>query len=77
MRRIWKCVVGEARGFLSLEAAARGFSLGGADGIVVPFSLTLALAAIDHPNWQNIRLSGIAEIISGSLSMGVGKLVLC
>lgn len=53
-----------------LKRAHRDMIIGLSDGLTVPFGLTAGLAAIGSS--KIVVVGGIAELISGALSMGVG-----
>lgn len=44
------------------------FILGFADGLTVPFALTAGLSSLGNPKY--VILAGLAELFSGSISMG-------
>lgn len=46
------------------------FVLGFADGLTVPFALTAGLSSLGSP--KLVVIGGLAELFSGSLSMGLG-----
>src|ERR1041385_6000775 len=49
----------------------RDIVIGMSDGLTVPFALTAGLSGAVHDNWIVIT-AGIAEIIAGSIAMGLG-----
>ncbi len=51
--------------------ALRDFVIGISDGLTVPFALSAGLSGAVHDN-SIILLAGIAEIVAGTISMGLG-----
>lgn len=52
-------------------AALRDFVIGISDGLTVPFALSAGLSGAIHDN-SIILLAGMAEIVAGTISMGLG-----
>ena len=64
------------RGRFTLEISPRVISdaiLGLSDGLTVPFALTAGLSAFG--NTKLVILGGLAELIAGAISMGLGGYV--
>lgn len=53
------------------SAALRDLVIGMSDGLTVPFALAAGLSAAVHSN-SIVIVAGIAEIVAGSISMGLG-----
>ena len=54
----------------SFENVIRDFTIGFADGLTVPFALTAGLSSLGSA--KLVIISGLAELFSGSISMGLG-----
>jgi VIT1/CCC1 family predicted Fe2+/Mn2+ transporter len=51
--------------------ALRDFVVGTSDGLTVPFALSAGLSGAVHSN-SIILVAGLAEIVAGTISMGLG-----
>jgi len=58
-------------GHSGTTAALRDFVIGMSDGLTVPFALSAGLSGAVHSNGI-ILVAGIAEIVAGTISMGLG-----
>jgi VIT1/CCC1 family predicted Fe2+/Mn2+ transporter len=56
---------------LTSSASLRDFVLGMSDGLTVPFALAAGLSGAVDSTWL-IVIAGVAEIVAGSISMGLG-----
>ncbi|KAK3321281.1 VIT family-domain-containing protein [Cercophora scortea] len=54
----------------SLRSFLADFTLGFADGLTVPFALTAGLSSLGDTS--TVIFAGMAEIVAGSISMGIG-----
>ncbi|KAK3684142.1 Ccc1 family [Podospora appendiculata] len=61
---------GKTSNLPSLQSFLADFTLGFADGLTVPFALTAGLSSLGDTS--TVIFAGMAEIVAGSISMGIG-----
>ena len=62
----------EAEGHITLSPAVRDIIIGLSDGLTVPFAIAAGLASAAAGSATIIITAVLAEIVAGSISMGLG-----